>query len=390
MHIPNVLANACILETELAVFIVRQHLHSSLYDRFTTRPFLMQIEKLWICYQILVTLSEAHQRNVCHGDLKTENVLLTTQNCTYLVDFSGALKPTYLPVDNPCDFSYYFDTSARRICYLAPERFVVPSTANTSELTPEMDIFSLGCVIAEVFLEGHPLFTFAQLLRYRTGEYDPAQTLERIDNLQVRQMITQMISLDPRKRLPFAECLQNQRGNIFPEYFYTFLHSYFLDFTLVSGNPAFNIKTAESHEIAEADSIIERLYYDFADISRKLNLGCRPNEPTPPQISSSLLPVSVSIPKYCVNSIDIPRILTQDSPALLFITLLCSVVRNCLYPISKLCAIDMLLAFGVQLDDQVKLERIVPYLICLVGDIHPLVRINTLTTITQLVCFCFM
>ena len=65
--------------------------------------------------------------------------------------------------DNPADFSYFFDTSRRRTCYIAPERFVESSwrnsdpTANqagtidltTSEvkkgdLTPAMDIFSAG------------------------------------------------------------------------------------------------------------------------------------------------------------------------------------------------------------------------------------------------------
>ena len=33
-----------------------------------------------------------------------------------------------------------------------------------------MDIFSLGCVIAELFLDGNsPLFDLSKLLKYRTG-----------------------------------------------------------------------------------------------------------------------------------------------------------------------------------------------------------------------------
>lgn len=36
----------------------------------------------------------------------------------------ASFKPTFLPEDNPADFNYFFDTSKRRICYLAPERFV--------------------------------------------------------------------------------------------------------------------------------------------------------------------------------------------------------------------------------------------------------------------------
>lgn len=59
-----------------------------------------------------------------------------------------------LPQDNPADFSFYFDTSRRRTCYLAPERFCPPEFfQETSSITGiqrsrvlihQMDIFSLG------------------------------------------------------------------------------------------------------------------------------------------------------------------------------------------------------------------------------------------------------
>lgn len=36
------------------------------------------------------------------------------------------------------------------------------------------------CVIAELFLEGQPLFELSQLLAYRRGQYDPSQHLEKV------------------------------------------------------------------------------------------------------------------------------------------------------------------------------------------------------------------
>ena len=36
------------------------------------------------------------------------------------------------------------------------------------------------CVIAELFLEGQPLFELSQLLAYRRGQYDPSQPLEKV------------------------------------------------------------------------------------------------------------------------------------------------------------------------------------------------------------------
>jgi len=40
--------------------------------------------------------------------------------------------------------------------------------------------FPFRCVIAELFLEGQPLFELSQLLAYRRGQYDPSQYLEKV------------------------------------------------------------------------------------------------------------------------------------------------------------------------------------------------------------------
>ena len=40
-------------------------------------------------------------------------------------------------------------------------------------LLKAMDIFSVGCVIAELFMDGGHLFDLSALLKYKTGTYDP-------------------------------------------------------------------------------------------------------------------------------------------------------------------------------------------------------------------------
>ncbi|XP_077247976.1 serine/threonine-protein kinase VPS15-like isoform X1 [Tasmannia lanceolata] len=218
------------LETDKAAYLLRQYFFSNLHDRLSTRPFLSLIEKKWLAFQLLYAVKQCHENGVCHGDIKCENVVVTSWNWLYLTDFAS-FKPTYIPDDDPSDFSFFYDTGGRRRCYLAPERFyehggemqVVPD----APLRPSMDIFSLGCVLAELFLEGQPLFELSQLLAYRRGQYDPSQYLEKIPDSGIRKMILHMIQLDPESRLSSESYLQDYASVVFPSYFSPFLHKYF-------------------------------------------------------------------------------------------------------------------------------------------------------------------
>jgi phosphoinositide-3-kinase regulatory subunit 4 len=227
-----------------------------LNSSLSTRPFLSPIEKKWIAFQLLNALRDAHSRNVAHGDVKSENILVTSWNWVYLTDFAS-YKPTYLPLDDPSDFALYFDTSGRRSCYVAPERFFAsgarPDGATTvgsidrqkdSHVTEAMDVFSAGCVIAELFREGAPLFTLSQLFKYREGELNHDGLLTSVEDASVRvspeqttsylfsdpvssqDLIKDMIALNPSTRPTFDTLLHNARGTVFPEVFYSFLHGY--------------------------------------------------------------------------------------------------------------------------------------------------------------------
>ncbi|KAF3791532.1 putative serine/threonine-protein kinase [Nymphaea thermarum] len=218
------------LETDKAAYLLRQYFFSNLHDRLSTRPFLSVIEKKWIAFQLLYAVKQCHENGVCHGDIKCENVLVTSWNWVYLADFAS-FKPTYVPDDDPSDFSFFFDTGGRRRCYLAPERFFEHGaeiqSSQDAPLKPSMDIFSLGCVIAELFLEGQPLFELSQLLAYRRGQYDPGPYLEKIPETGIRRMILHMIQLDPELRLTAESYLQNYSSVVFLSYFSPLLHDFF-------------------------------------------------------------------------------------------------------------------------------------------------------------------
>ncbi|KAK3016471.1 hypothetical protein RJ639_007720 [Escallonia herrerae] len=436
------------IETDKAAYLLRQYFFNNLHDRLSTRPFLSRVEKKWLAFQLLYAVKQSHENGICHGDIKCENVLVTSWNWLYLADFAS-FKPTYIPHDDPSDFSFFFDTGGRRRCYLAPERkimnsgakklqlnmelsgttglyrrsvchmednglyrrpvilllllinpfrlwsflesafqkelsrlglracclFIWTSTsfkvvagiprymaleiypngcfnlssycsslssgvskcaypwrikappevafsgriltldnlkkmdrllfltagesvnhlyftahlpracsnfvlsmlgcagdakmmaeesvnhlllhcplaqelwsfvslfvrrslrfyehgsevqvAQDASLKPSMDIFAVGCVIAELFLEGQPLFELSQLLAYRRGQFDPSQHLEKIPDSGIRKMILHMIQLDPESRCSAESYLQSYAGVVFPRYYSPFLHNFY-------------------------------------------------------------------------------------------------------------------------------------------------------------------
>lgn len=385
---PNALGFHRIIETDTNGYLVRQFLYNSLYDRLSTRPFLEDIEKKWLAFQLLCALRDCHAKDIYHGDIKTENTLVTSWNWLYLTDFSSSFKPVVLPDDNPSGFTKYFDTSGRRTCYLAPERFVAPGEERDRDarVTWAMDVFSAGCVMAELFLET-PIFNLSQMYKYRRGEYDPVIShLSRIQDRELREMISHMIKLEPEKRYSAEQYLQFARDKVFPSYFYTFLHGYMELITHPSSTQYPSSGTARN--IAEADERIDRVYEEFDKISNSLG-HTQEKEATletavqAPRLGLGHFPVRLSIPnneKY-VSARAQPL---ADDGTLIFLTLIVSSLRNTARASSKIRACDILLAFSERLTDEAKLDRVLPYLMTLLNDKADMVVVTAIRTITQL------
>ncbi|KAH8700818.1 hypothetical protein BGW36DRAFT_375073 [Talaromyces proteolyticus] len=381
--VPNALPYQRILETSTSGYLVRQYIYSSLYDRLSTRPFLEHIEKKWIAFQLLCALRDCHSQDIFHGDIKTENVLVTSWNWLYLSDFSSSFKPTFLPEDNPADFSFYFDTSGRRTCYLAPERFLeAGEEPEGRQVNWAMDIFSAGCVIAELFLEA-PIFTLSQFYKYRKGEYSPEHShLSKIEDRDVRELILHMIQIDPESRYSAEEYLNFWRHKTFPEYFYSFLHQYMSLITEpTSGKTHVD---AETGNTGEPDDRIDRVYLDFDKIS--YFLGSSPklsddgSKMVTTKLTSQVLPVHLDLPAAQHAS-------SKSEPqegALIFLTVVVSNLRNTAKSSAKVKACDLLLAFAERLPDESKLDRILPYVMTLLNDRSDAVRVAAIRTLAQL------
>ncbi|KAF5856824.1 Serine/threonine-protein kinase [Aspergillus alliaceus] len=385
--VPNALSYQRVLETGTGGYLVRQYIHSSLYDRMSTRPFPEDIEKKWIAFQLLCALRDCHSLDVFHGDIKTENVLVTSWNWVYLSDFSSSFKLTFLPEDNPADFHFYFDTSGRRTCYLAPERFLEAGEKRESQqINWAMDIFSVGCVIAELFLES-PIFTLSQMYKYRKGEYSPEHgQLSKIEDPEIRALILHMIQIDPESRYSAEEYLSFWKNKAFPEYFYSFLHQYMSLMTDPSSGRA--QVEAESANRGEADDRIERVYLDFDKISYFLGASTKTlkdgSSRTSSKLTGNTFPVQLDLPQYGLQGSRSKSQLQTDDGVLIFLTLVVSSLRNTSKASSRIKACDILLAFAERLSDEAKLDRILPYIMILLNDRSDSVRVAAIRSLAQL------
>jgi phosphoinositide-3-kinase, regulatory subunit 4 len=371
-QIPNTLAYQRVIEVATGGFLVRQFIFSSVYDRMSTRPFLEDIEKKWLAYQLLCAVRDSHAQDIYHGDIKSENVLVTSWNWLYLADYSSAFKPATLPEDNPANFSFYFDTSGRRTCYIAPERFInSPESDSHQELNWSMDMFSVGCVIAEIFLEG-PIFSLSQIFKYKTGEYSPEHThLNKIEDSDVRDMVLNMIDLDPERRYNADQNLSFYKGKIFPDYFESFLHQYMFDLTLsASRDDRYGL---DVDNLVESDEKIDRVWQDFDKISYFLGYGSAPQMTKQP----GHYPGAKQARK------DGGMAGLQDG-SLIFLTLVSSSLRNSTRASSRLKACDLLVALAERLPDEIKLDRIIPYIVTLLSDPVETVQLSALRALASI------
>ncbi|KAL3532546.1 hypothetical protein ACH5RR_006067 [Cinchona calisaya] len=472
------------LETDKAAYLLRQFFFNNLHDRLSTRPFLSLVEKKWLAFQLLFAVKQSHENGVCHGDIKCENVLVTSWSWLYLTDFAS-FKPTYIPHDDPSDFSFFFDTGGRRRCYLAPERFYEHGgemqVAQDAPLKPSMDIFAVGCVIAELFLEGQPLFELSQLLAYRRGQYDPSQHLEKIPDSGIRKMIVHMVQLDPESRCSAESYLQNFSGVVFPGYFFPFLHNFYsllnplnsdarvlicqtsfqeilrqmistteVGETACGQTPSLNAmhqslqETYAQHDINLEKGIVSKreqvdkgsshdrfdLLGDVNTLLRdvKENNCYRSGKPMLEDVASSgfsqnLKQSDVQSPDELIQSISnifnrshhpfLKKITTTDLNSLmsdydnqsdtfgmpflplphdimscegmvLMASLLCSCIRNVKLPFMRRGALLLLKSCSLYIDDEDRLQRVLPYVIAMLSDSAAIVRCAAIETLCDI------
>ena len=208
--------------------IFRQYLEYNLKERIYLMPYLQNIEKIWITFQILYALNDLKKMKIIHGDLKPENILLTSNLSVYISDLS-CYKPAYISIDN---YTYYFGTNKKdsmKGCYLAPERLLEKNNninvINENEKTYSMDVFSAGVIIAELFLERN-IFDFESLLNYKKGnkkKFNIEEILSKIPQKSIRSLISKMITVNYDERIDIVDALKIFSNEICLDFYFNLI-----------------------------------------------------------------------------------------------------------------------------------------------------------------------
>lgn len=359
-EVPGVLPWSRVIETDRAGYLVRQHCKTNLYDRLLLPPFLQPVEKLFLVYQMLCTLRDVHRLRIHHGDLRLENFLVTSWNWLVLADFAAYTKPTFIPEDNPNQFLFYFDLLDRRVCYLAPERFYDlrgphPRQSLSDEgrfggrdlVTDAMDCFSLGCVVAELYLDGEPLFTLSLLLRYI--RHDAPEAPAAAAPPPISAMVARLVERDPARRPLCAALLEDHTALFAP---LAAVHAFLARLADAS---AF----AGDATVTASDLRVDHIHSHFEQLVQCLGFDYEARGGG----GAAAVPLRVLLPGVphghrirSTNEVD------TLGAAIVVLNAVCAFVKTTRRPASKLRACHLLLALSEYVDDEAKLDRLLPYL----------------------------
>ena len=391
--ITNIAPIINIEDSPLCCIIFRQYFEFTLKERIYLMPYLNDIEKIWISFQLLFSLNNMRQLNITHGDINTNNILITSNLSIYLTDLAS-YKPAYISIDDIAKYTYYFgsnDNISLKGFYLAPERLIDKKNFNFNpvemKLEKKMDVFSLGVIIAELFLE-KSLFSFQSMLNYKKGNKDLFnldEILNDIKNEKIKIMVSNMLKLDPEERIDANRALVYFTLEICPVVMSNFL----LQFNIMINYSMFYQPDLVIGFLNKYWTSILKLIYGENEnpvaFNQSLNLEIVNqiflNNPFTSGVMQNLIKKN-SDGHFCVNdyifiiNLDIKELIDYREKnnnkekeeynkdcCLIIINYLLKNMKNVKYETSNYVAMEMVKNLCTKLPDITKLQTIIPYFV---------------------------
>ncbi|KAH7651169.1 mitogen-activated protein kinase 1/3 protein [Dioscorea alata] len=183
------------------IFVVFELMESDLHQVIKANDDLTGEHYRFFLYQLLRALKYIHTANVYHRDLKPKNILANA-NCKLKICDFGLARVSFS--DTPTTI-FWTDYVATR-WYRAPEL----CGSFFSKYTPAIDIWSIGCIFAEV-LTGKPLFPGKNVVHQLDLMTDllgtpSLDTISRVRNEKARRYLSNMRRKQP---IPFSQKFPN-------------------------------------------------------------------------------------------------------------------------------------------------------------------------------------
>jgi serine/threonine-protein kinase len=142
--------------------------------------------------QACAGLQAVHDRGIIHRDIKPANFFVTADGLLKVMDFGISKRRDVAGLTSG-------GPGAGTPLYMSPEQF-----SDFSRVTPQADLYSLGCIAYEMFT-GRPPFQHAEVLPLMVMHINDRPSSPKMLNPHLPQaletIILQLLEKDPRKRI---------------------------------------------------------------------------------------------------------------------------------------------------------------------------------------------